>query len=284
MCNLWKGRKSNWGAGSHCGTSIVGPCILLLTLSLSVHTHSHTHPHTLSRLIDQIDLHMTDGANFSPFPPLANLWPLIYTGLNLYTLIMLSCSLALSLSFHTHIHTGLLCGLQCSALTHAPAVSAQVARKYKNMLKDSGSVWSLTDGFVICVLHELVIFEVYWVQYKVCPQIGQVILGMSDVNVTCSRITNRIQTQWSFCSLIYSILVCEWFLCALCVCSVCSGASPSSADSQVVGGRSREQILQTLSDLSRGFQDIADRCLLVLHLEVRYAAATHWHFTEIGAI
>uniref|UniRef100_A0A8C4I468 Exocyst complex component Sec8 n=1 Tax=Dicentrarchus labrax TaxID=13489 RepID=A0A8C4I468_DICLA len=33
--------------------------------------------------------------------------------------------------------------------------------------------------------------------------------------------------------------------------------------------RTREQILQTLSDLSRGFQDIADRCLLVLHLEVR---------------
>uniref|UniRef100_A0A3B4AFF9 Exocyst complex component Sec8 n=1 Tax=Periophthalmus magnuspinnatus TaxID=409849 RepID=A0A3B4AFF9_9GOBI len=31
----------------------------------------------------------------------------------------------------------------------------------------------------------------------------------------------------------------------------------------------REQILQTLSDLTRGFQDIADRCLLVLHLEVR---------------
>uniref|UniRef100_A0A672ZWD8 Exocyst complex component Sec8 n=1 Tax=Sphaeramia orbicularis TaxID=375764 RepID=A0A672ZWD8_9TELE len=31
----------------------------------------------------------------------------------------------------------------------------------------------------------------------------------------------------------------------------------------------REQILQTLSDLSKGFQDIADRCLLVLHLEVR---------------
>uniref|UniRef100_A0A7N6FCJ6 Exocyst complex component Sec8 n=1 Tax=Anabas testudineus TaxID=64144 RepID=A0A7N6FCJ6_ANATE len=30
-----------------------------------------------------------------------------------------------------------------------------------------------------------------------------------------------------------------------------------------------ERILQTLSDLSRGFQDIADRCLLVLHLEVR---------------
>uniref|UniRef100_A0A3P8R5R7 Exocyst complex component Sec8 n=1 Tax=Astatotilapia calliptera TaxID=8154 RepID=A0A3P8R5R7_ASTCA len=30
-----------------------------------------------------------------------------------------------------------------------------------------------------------------------------------------------------------------------------------------------KQILQTLNDLSRGFQDIADRCLLVLHLEVR---------------
>ncbi|GLD73573.1 exocyst complex component 4 isoform X2 [Lates japonicus] len=49
-----------------------------------------------------------------------------------------------------------------------------------------------------------------------------------------------------------------------------SSASPSSADSQVgESERSREQILQTLSDLSRGFQDIADRCLLVLHLEVR---------------
>lgn len=50
-----------------------------------------------------------------------------------------------------------------------------------------------------------------------------------------------------------------------------SSVSPSTADSQVLGEseRSREQILQTLSDLSRGFQDIADRCLLVLHLEVR---------------
>uniref|UniRef100_A0A7N6AD54 Exocyst complex component Sec8 n=1 Tax=Anabas testudineus TaxID=64144 RepID=A0A7N6AD54_ANATE len=48
-----------------------------------------------------------------------------------------------------------------------------------------------------------------------------------------------------------------------------SSASPYSGDSQVVGERSRDQILQTLSDLSRGFQDIADRCLLVLHLEVR---------------
>ncbi|KAJ3611910.1 hypothetical protein NHX12_020190 [Muraenolepis orangiensis] len=43
------------------------------------------------------------------------------------------------------------------------------------------------------------------------------------------------------------------------------------ADSQVTpeSERSREQILQTLSDLAQGFQDIADRCLLVLHLEVR---------------
>uniref|UniRef100_A0A8C6P6F9 Exocyst complex component Sec8 n=1 Tax=Nothobranchius furzeri TaxID=105023 RepID=A0A8C6P6F9_NOTFU len=31
----------------------------------------------------------------------------------------------------------------------------------------------------------------------------------------------------------------------------------------------KEQILQTLGDLSRGFQEIADCCLLVLHLEVR---------------
>ncbi|XP_013860253.1 exocyst complex component 4 [Austrofundulus limnaeus] len=50
-----------------------------------------------------------------------------------------------------------------------------------------------------------------------------------------------------------------------------SGGFPSSGDSQVLGEseRSREQILQTLNDLSRGFQEIADRCLLVLHLEVR---------------
>uniref|UniRef100_A0A7N6BYI8 Exocyst complex component Sec8 n=1 Tax=Anabas testudineus TaxID=64144 RepID=A0A7N6BYI8_ANATE len=46
-------------------------------------------------------------------------------------------------------------------------------------------------------------------------------------------------------------------------------ASSKGSDSMVVGERSRDQILQTLSDLSRGFQDIADRCLLVLHLEVR---------------
>uniref|UniRef100_A0A672LLX9 Exocyst complex component Sec8 n=1 Tax=Sinocyclocheilus grahami TaxID=75366 RepID=A0A672LLX9_SINGR len=46
---------------------------------------------------------------------------------------------------------------------------------------------------------------------------------------------------------------------------------PLSSDAQVNSEnvRSREQILQTLTDLSRSFQDIADRCLLVLHLEVR---------------
>ncbi|XP_073724500.1 exocyst complex component 4 isoform X1 [Misgurnus anguillicaudatus] len=44
-----------------------------------------------------------------------------------------------------------------------------------------------------------------------------------------------------------------------------SSSVPASSESV----RSREQILQTLIDLSRSFQDIADRCLLVLHLEVR---------------
>ncbi|KAL7828207.1 hypothetical protein AOLI_G00313590 [Acnodon oligacanthus] len=50
-----------------------------------------------------------------------------------------------------------------------------------------------------------------------------------------------------------------------------SSASPGS-DTQV---SSREHILQTLSDLSRSFQDIADRCLLVLHLEVRVHCFHH---------
>ncbi|CAL1569001.1 unnamed protein product [Knipowitschia caucasica] len=47
--------------------------------------------------------------------------------------------------------------------------------------------------------------------------------------------------------------------------------SGGPADSHVVGEsqRCREHILQTLTDLTRGFQDIADRCLLALHLEVR---------------
>lgn len=60
----------------------------------------------------------------------------------------------------------------------------------------------------------------------------------------------------------------EWLACRL---KTFFATLPHVSNSQVVGEseRSREQILQTLSDLSRGFQDIADRCLLVLHLEVR---------------
>ncbi|XP_060759422.1 exocyst complex component 4 isoform X1 [Neoarius graeffei] len=49
-----------------------------------------------------------------------------------------------------------------------------------------------------------------------------------------------------------------------------SSASPGSdAQASSESARNREHILQTLSDLARSFQDIADRCLLVLHLEVR---------------
>ncbi|KAK3517649.1 hypothetical protein QTP70_014373 [Hemibagrus guttatus] len=52
-----------------------------------------------------------------------------------------------------------------------------------------------------------------------------------------------------------------------------TGASPGS-DKQASSesARNREHILQTLSDLARSFQDIADRCLLVLHLEVSVSA------------
>ncbi len=65
----------------------------------------------------------------------------IYTYHALVLFGSLSLSLSLSLYKHTHIHADLLCGLQFSTLTHAPAVSAQVAgRKYKNTVKDSGSV------------------------------------------------------------------------------------------------------------------------------------------------
>ncbi|XP_077565639.1 exocyst complex component 4 [Stigmatopora nigra] len=50
-----------------------------------------------------------------------------------------------------------------------------------------------------------------------------------------------------------------------------AGLPPCSSESQAMGDseRSREQILQTLADLGRGFLDIANRCLLALHLEVR---------------
>ncbi|XP_018603015.1 exocyst complex component 4 isoform X3 [Scleropages formosus] len=48
-------------------------------------------------------------------------------------------------------------------------------------------------------------------------------------------------------------------------------SAPPGTDAQVSSEStcSREQILLTLNDLSKAFQDIADRCLLVLHLEVR---------------
>ncbi|XP_077449980.1 exocyst complex component 4 isoform X2 [Stigmatopora argus] len=50
-----------------------------------------------------------------------------------------------------------------------------------------------------------------------------------------------------------------------------AGLPPCSSESLAMGDgeRSREQILQTLADLGRGFLDIANRCLLALHLEVR---------------
>ncbi|XP_047659686.1 exocyst complex component 4 [Tachysurus fulvidraco] len=49
-----------------------------------------------------------------------------------------------------------------------------------------------------------------------------------------------------------------------------SSSSPGSdTHASSESARNREHILQTLSDLARSFQDIADRCLLVLHLEVR---------------
>ncbi|XP_053719677.1 exocyst complex component 4 isoform X2 [Synchiropus splendidus] len=44
---------------------------------------------------------------------------------------------------------------------------------------------------------------------------------------------------------------------------------PAEGHAPGEGERSREQILQTLSDLCKSFQDVADRCLLALHLEVR---------------
>ncbi|MCI4388759.1 hypothetical protein PGIGA_G00089670 [Pangasianodon gigas] len=66
----------------------------------------------------------------------------------------------------------------------------------------------------------------------------------------------------------------EWL--ALCLkgfffCPLQSSSASPGSDTQTSSesARNREHILQTLSDLARSFQDIADRCLLVLHLEVR---------------
>uniref|UniRef100_A0A4W4DRH7 Exocyst complex component Sec8 n=1 Tax=Electrophorus electricus TaxID=8005 RepID=A0A4W4DRH7_ELEEL len=54
-----------------------------------------------------------------------------------------------------------------------------------------------------------------------------------------------------------------------------SSSNPAQEGVNSENVRSREHILQTLSDLSRSFQDIADRCLLVLHLEVRVHCFHH---------
>ncbi|XP_034169039.2 exocyst complex component 4 [Pangasianodon hypophthalmus] len=66
----------------------------------------------------------------------------------------------------------------------------------------------------------------------------------------------------------------EWL--ALCLkgfffCPLQSSSASPGSDTQTSSesARNREHIMQTLSDLARSFQDIADRCLLVLHLEVR---------------
>uniref|UniRef100_A0A669EBS3 Exocyst complex component Sec8 n=1 Tax=Oreochromis niloticus TaxID=8128 RepID=A0A669EBS3_ORENI len=59
----------------------------------------------------------------------------------------------------------------------------------------------------------------------------------------------------------------EWLACRLKTFFVT--LPHASSNSVPAVSYSSEQILQTLNDLSRGFQDIANRCLLVLHLEVR---------------
>ena len=130
MCtsDLRKDRKSNWGAWFDCGTSIVDPCIALLN-SHSAHTRTNT------RLIDQIDLHMSDRAHFSPFPPLTNLWPLIYTRVNLYTLITLSCSLF----SHKHTHKAVVFTTHCTD-TCSCCLSTCGKKKHKNVLKESRRV------------------------------------------------------------------------------------------------------------------------------------------------
>lgn len=69
------------------------PAFSCSTFTLCSHTYVHT------RLIGQIDLHMSDGANFSSFPLLVNLWPLIYTELNLYILIMVFDSLLFTCTY-----------------------------------------------------------------------------------------------------------------------------------------------------------------------------------------
>ena len=290
MCDLRKGRKSNWGAGFDCSTSIVDPCILLLN---SHSSYTHTHTHTNTRLIDQIDLHMSDGANFSPFPPLANLWPLIYTRLNLYTLIMLLCSLALSL--FTHARSQVFCVVYNAAHWHMPLLSQHKWRE-----ESTRSCWRTREVYVtlmkwqhmhiitmehspVCEHTQITVTMMGWYNcrgQRSKSNIEQRFLSWGDFSDSSTEsrhlvfILVLLVSKWFFYSLLRSLYSTVLFVNDFpSLCSVLLGASHCSADSQVIGEseRSREQILQTLSDLSRGFQDIADRCLLVLHLEVRYA-------------
>lgn len=130
-------------------------------------------------------------------------------------------------------------------------------------------MWLWTNGCPLSVLYKLSFF----VSTK-CD----ITLGVQN-NVCRNKMVPVIKMVWSYSPYIRMFLLVSshWFLLLslltlLFYSSDHPGVSLCTADSQVIGEseRSREQILQTLSDLSRGFQDIADRCLLVLHLEVRY--------------
>lgn len=201
---------------------------------------------------------MSDGANFSPFPPLVNLWPLIYSELNLYILVLLLDSLS-----HSHKHSWLFCVAYNSVQWHMLLLS-----QHKSCEESMGTCCRTQ----MCVVELMVLLHTCgnemgsftftpWYPYEVR-------IGVKDIIVKI--------ILWSF-FIYYKASGVYWksdywnfFVC------LHPGVSPSTADSQVLGEseRSREQILQTLSDLSRGFQDIADRCLLVLHLEVRYEKET----------
>ncbi len=95
------------------------------------------------------------------------------------------------------------------------------------------------------------------------------------LHVLCTFFVITYYEVWEVFPHGVGILVINVFFCfalwlRLSIYILCLGVSPGS-DPQVISEnvRNREQILQTLTDLSRSFQDIADRCLLVLHLEVR---------------
>lgn len=118
-------------------------------------THTHTHAHIC--LIDQLDLHITDRPNFSPFPSLANLWPLICTGVNLYTVITRLCSL--------FSRTDGCCVVCNTEHWHMPLLS-----QHKRCKESTGPSWKTqvrarcgANGFplcVLCVYYQLVSFPV----------------------------------------------------------------------------------------------------------------------------